>query len=304
MNLSGNVNRASQASHLYALYTSTSGSNWKRSYNWGNGDPCFHQWYGVDCDCDGNVIAITLPDNRLVGSLPLELGLLTSMIQINLQTTNRASQSELNNDANRISGSIPSLAGLTNLKVLDVSMNSFSSLPSDIGSNVALEVLSASGNQLTSFPSINALVNMKILDLSDNQITSVFPTATLCALSNIYILNLGNNRFSGTFYQPCLNSLNPLVFDISGPYPEEIGTYQSLTGDVPKELTNTWTNIEDGYLSVYQQFGLTGHIPNTCIDLRFCHKANFGYHADLAWISGGPGDVPQYVYDTIALAPN
>jgi hypothetical protein len=181
-------------------------------------------------------------------------------------------------------------------------MNQITSLPSDINLNTKLEVLSASGNRITSFPNVGGMINLKILELSDNLISDSFPVTAICQLSKIYILDLGKNSFSGTFYDPCLKNLNPLIFDIAGPHPIAIGTFNSLTGVVPQELMTSWTNIDNGYFSVYQQFGLTGHVPTTCVDLRFCYKANFAYHGDLAWISGQPSDVPQAVYDTIELA--
>jgi hypothetical protein len=182
------------------------------------------------------------------------------------------------------------------------SYNDLTNLPSDIALNTALEVLSASGNRISSFPNLSGLTKLKILELSDNGMTGIFPVATICQLGSIYILNLGNNRFSGTFYDACLKNLNPLIFDIAGPYPETFAAFTSLTGDVPKDLMENWSNIENGYFSVYQQFGLSGYVLTACIDLRFCYKSNFAYHSDLAWIAGHPGDVPQTVYDTIDLA--
>ena len=295
--------RYSQSTKLMAIFGSLGGVNWRRNDNWGQGDPCFQNWYGLICDCDANVIGIQLVDNGLVGTIPNELGQLTHLTEIYLQSTQRYSTGYSNPFMNRIAGSVPSLTNLLELTVLDISFNEIEFLPADIGSNLNLEVLSAAGNKLTSLPSnLGLLTRLRILELNDNLISSIFPTSEICSLGNIYVLNLGNNSLSGTLYDTCLRGLDPLVFDVAGPHPTTIGSYSLLNGSLPKSLVDTWNNINQGYMSVYQQFGMSGDIPEACIDLRFCYTANFLSHGNLAWITGNPGDVPQVVYDTIALA--
>jgi len=297
--------RSTMYSSLMALFVGLSGSGWRRKDNWGMGDPCFQGWYGVDCDCTGRVTRLNLADNSLRGSIPSALAQLTDLSEIYLQTTLRSSPGYTNPYANEITGAMPNLGNLQQLRVLDISLNSITSLPTDISMNINLEILSATGNQLTSIPSnIGALVNLKVLELGDNLITSPFPAAGVCSMSDIYVLSVGNNSFSGSFVDStlCIQNLNPLIFDISGPHPSSLGSFDSLKGDLPKSIAGSWSNINDGYLSVYRQFGLTGDIPGACIDLRFCYKSNFMAHGNLAWIAGDPGDVPQSVYDTVKLA--
>lgn len=292
-----------QRNKLMAIFDALDGGNWKRNDNWGIGDPCFQGWFGLVCDCEGNVVRISLVDNALSGTVPIELGQITHLQEIYLQTSQRSSQGYTNPYKNQITGGLPSLSALTSLRVLDVSLNLITSLPIDISLNTNLEVLSASGNLLTSLPTnIGHLVNLRVLELNDNQISATFPTSAICLLSKIYVFNVGNNSLSGQLYDPCLRLLNPLVFDVAGPHPTAVGTYNLLTGDFPKNVAQDWTNINSGYLSVYQQFGLTGEIPEACLDLRFCYTSNFDAHGNLAWIAGNPGDVPDIVYDTIELA--
>ena len=39
----------SQVSALMDLYHATNGPSWNFPRNWGVGDPCNNQWFGVDC---------------------------------------------------------------------------------------------------------------------------------------------------------------------------------------------------------------------------------------------------------------
>ena len=74
-------------SALVALYEGTGGSSdgWTSATHWMNNDgtqdskdPCENSWYGVTCD-SGNVTQLSLGGNALTGTLPTEMGLLTSM---------------------------------------------------------------------------------------------------------------------------------------------------------------------------------------------------------------------------------
>mgnify|MGYP003321944830 FL=1 len=73
---------------LVALYEGTGGSSggWTADANWmGNDvtgdskDPCDNAWYGVTCDSAGEVEGLHAVGNGLSGTLPTELGDLTSM---------------------------------------------------------------------------------------------------------------------------------------------------------------------------------------------------------------------------------
>jgi len=305
MDITADGSRGPVYSRLMSLFAALGGNQWRRKDNWGVGDPCFQGWYGVECDCHGNIIRLSLIDNSLQGTIPAELGQITSLSEIYLHNTVKASPGYMNPYANDIVGPMPNLGGLSSLRVLDISLNSIESLPVDIHSNTNLEVLSATGNRITSLPNgLGNLVKLRILELEDNQIAGIFPISQVCNLASLYIFNVGNNSLTGQLIDSsfCLRSLDPLIFDISGPHPSSVGSYNSLTGNVPKSLVDTWSNIGQGYLSVYQQFGLVGDVPDACMDLRFCYTSNFMAHGNLAWVAGNAGDVPQVVYDTIGLA--
>ena len=67
----GNVRRDRAA--LEALYAAADGANWENSTNWLTAAP-LSEWFGVTIDRDGRITRLELPDNRLNGTLPTELG--------------------------------------------------------------------------------------------------------------------------------------------------------------------------------------------------------------------------------------
>ena len=290
-----------QHTNLILLYTALGGGDWRNNDNWGYGDPCFYSWFGLECNCEGFVTKLILPDNRLSGNIPSALASLTSLKEIYFQTSTKAMHIYENIDANKLTGVVPSLSALINLEVLDVSFNLLTALPPDINSNINLQVLSASGNLLTTLPdSFGDLVNLEVFELNDNIIDAVWPVDEVCLLTNIYVFNIGNSSLEGEFYKPCLSNLDPLIFDVAAPHPAPLGRGAGLTGDVPIELSATWSRVRKGYFSIYHQFALGGHMKSTCVDLRYCRWYQFGSEEDLAWTNGT--DVPTRVYDVIELS--
>lgn len=105
---------------------------------------------------------------------------------------------------NSLTGPIPDLSPLINLKSLSLSHNFFSgAFP----------------------PSILSLHRLTILDLSYNNLTGLIPV-NLTDLDRLYSLKLEWNRFSGTV--PPLNQPFLVVFNVSG---------NNLTGQVPETPT-------------------------------------------------------------------
>ena len=68
---------------LMELYQSTEGTNWDTNDNWMTDAP-LAEWYGVTTDSTGWVNGLTLPKNRLIGTIPSSLGNLTSLRVLDL----------------------------------------------------------------------------------------------------------------------------------------------------------------------------------------------------------------------------
>ncbi|CAN0304960.1 unnamed protein product [Scytosiphon promiscuus] len=69
---------------LMGLYNATGGSSWLYSESW-NTDADLSLWHGVEA-VDGRVVSLSLPSNNLRGEVPRELGQLTALTNLNLQS--------------------------------------------------------------------------------------------------------------------------------------------------------------------------------------------------------------------------
>ncbi|KAK9228334.1 hypothetical protein WN944_021284 [Citrus x changshan-huyou] len=149
------------------------------------------QWQGVKC-AQGRVVRFVLQSFGLRGTFPPNT--LTRLDQLRVLSLHN----------NSLTGPIPDLSSLINLKSLSLSRNFFSG----------------------AFPlSILSLHRLTILDLSYNNLTGLIPV-NLTALDRLYSLKLEWNRFSGTV--PPLNQPFLVVFNVSG---------NNLTGQVPETPT-------------------------------------------------------------------
>ena len=67
---------------LVVFYGAAGGSEWENNKNWLTDKP-LEDWHGVYAGEDGNVTDISLRRNNLVGTIPAELGELTSLLSLN-----------------------------------------------------------------------------------------------------------------------------------------------------------------------------------------------------------------------------
>ncbi|KAE8707047.1 putative inactive receptor kinase [Hibiscus syriacus] len=145
------------------------------------------QWRGVKCS-QGRVVRYTLQNSGLRGVFPANS--LSRLDQLRVLSLHN----------NSLSGPIPDLSSLYNLKSLFLDRNNFSG---------------------TFPPSILFLHRITTLDLSHNGLTGPIP-ANLTALERVNILRLEWNQFNGSL--PPLNQSFLLIFNVSG---------NNLTGKIP-----------------------------------------------------------------------
>ena len=184
---SGQGTVADDRAALEALYDATNGANWSRNDNWKTDEP-LGQWFGVRTNSDGRVTRLELVDNRLSGTIPVEIGNLTSL-------------SELFLGFSQLSGTIPvEIGNLTSLIALFLGGNQLSgTIPVEIGNLTSLIALFLGGNQLSgTIPvEIGNLTSLRSLTLGGNQLSGTIPVeiGNLTSLSELY---LNDNQLSGT----------------------------------------------------------------------------------------------------------
>ena len=290
--------QTSQRKSLIALYNSTNGDGWTNNFGW-KASPLYPDgfampgtestWYGLTVDSGTQTVTgIDFSSNNLVGTIPAELGNLTSLINLNLHgnpltgsiaaeigTLTALQYLYLNNC--QLTGSIPAEIGnLTNLSLIDLGNNQLSgSIPAEIGNLTKLVKLFLNDNQLSgSIPAeLGSLPNLGYLYLNTNQLSGSIPLE-LCSLSNLRQLFLYSNELSGSI-PPELGNLINLTWivlrynQLSGEIPAELGNIANLqvlrlgdnqlSGEIPAELGHL-TNLQSLRLAHNQ---LSGEIPDT-----------------------------------------
>ena len=123
---------------LNIIYLSMGGTNWTNHDGWlKSNESCTCCFYGVRCEGE-SVVAIELPANKLVGTIPSELALVPALSSLDLSGNEY------------ISGTLPTVLGkLTNLVSLSLDKNSITgSIPSELGLLSKLESLLLSDNDM------------------------------------------------------------------------------------------------------------------------------------------------------------
>mmetsp|Transcript_45849 Transcript_45849/g.127253 ORF Transcript_45849/g.127253 Transcript_45849/m.127253 type:complete len:219 (-) Transcript_45849:979-1635(-) len=141
-------------------------------------DPCSGTpWYGLACNSDGEVVVLTLNENGLSGTIPTQLGQLTSLTS--------GGDSYMYNflDDNDLTGTVPSEIGaLTAMKdQMALAFNGLSgTMPSEIGQMTALtDLLEMGYNQFTGkLPTeLGHLTAFKLsFDFSNQLLSGAIPT--------------------------------------------------------------------------------------------------------------------------------
>ncbi|GLJ11531.1 hypothetical protein SUGI_0169990 [Cryptomeria japonica] len=223
--------------------------------------PC--GWIGISCSPLGEVVDINLQSMELMGSVPSQLGALTSLQSLVLSETN-------------LSGSIPREIGdYSALIVLDLSRNRLTgSIPLEIGRLNNLEILILNSNELEGMipPQLGNCSSLVDLVLFDNQLRGKIPE-DLGRLRNLEMFRVGGNGNIEGELPPQLGNCSNLTMlglaetSISGRIPGSFGALKKLktlalytallSGPIPPELGDC-VALENLYL-----YGnsLSGSIP-------------------------------------------
>lgn len=203
---------------LTTLYTSTNGATWTNHTGWGSGDAC--GWYGIVCDQNAtpsdntsNVIGINLYSNNLTGTLPSLAGVpsLQSIIILS---------------SHQLGGSIQFLAGLSNLKIVEIADDQLTGTIPSLTGWANLQIFYVPFNQLDgSIPSLAGLTNLQQFTADGNQLTGSIPALT--GLTALLSFSAPNNLLTGSI--PDLSGLTKLS-DFEVQYNRLTGTLPTLTG--------------------------------------------------------------------------
>ena len=182
---------------LVALYNATNGPNWTNENNWLTDEP-LSAWHGVSTDASGRVTALRLYENGLSGSIPSEMGNLTSLEALILWGNSITDVSGLSEVVSlRVLSlgysNIPDIspvAGLTNLTDLGFSDMNIPDL-SVLSGLSNLEKLRLIATNTTDLSPLSGLTNLTSLTLSHNSIADLSP---LAELTNLTYLNFWENQ--------------------------------------------------------------------------------------------------------------
>jgi len=197
---------------LAVLYFSMDGDNWTscgRLSDSCNGvhflsaeDEC--KWIGLDCNGEKELTQIHLDEKGLIGMIPSELSVLSSLEILDL-------------DENQLYGSIPSSLGLLRkLQVLDLDKNIMTgTLPESLYDMKELKVLDLNNNRFsgTISPKIGDFQQLEFVQLQNNFFLGVVPK-TLKHLENIKILTLNGNLLVGEIPEEICSRINTTIREL------------------------------------------------------------------------------------------
>ncbi|GKY97915.1 hypothetical protein MPSEU_000749500 [Mayamaea pseudoterrestris] len=246
---------------LATLYYTTDGPNWKNNTNWLTSKDVCLWFYGDDPpyedakfnsaveDCLAKGFdQLNLQGNNLVGYLPSEFGLATSLLNVKFPSNslrgeipdtifrNMTQLISLLLSGNEFSGTIPTSIGfMTDLYMLVVNSNNFSgTLPSEMGEMSSLWDLYASNNLFTGrIPTeVGKLLNLNYMLIANNLLSGTIPSE-LFKLTNLKRLDLTLNRLSGSIASDIgscrlLTALQVGYNDFDGSIPSEISLLTDL----------------------------------------------------------------------------
>jgi Leucine-rich repeat (LRR) protein len=247
---------------MAVFYYSLGGPDWKNQVDFlGMKDECLWSYEsptdnsddvyiaGITCNAYSQVEKIMLPDHNLVGSLPSELSLLTTLELLAL-THNQISGSipdayqslkylegfEL--QYNTLTGTLPSFFGnMTELRVLSLSNNDLQgALPSSMSNMKHLTTLALDDNSFTGdmASAVNAMVSLKYLYADNNFFDNMIDDLFLAESPQLEEIDMSGNRFASNdlpahfFMISHLRVLDLHDNDLAGRLPNDIPNQASL----------------------------------------------------------------------------
>lgn len=287
-------------------------TNWHTNEGWMS-EKHICDWYGIECEGQIHIEHFNLTNNRLKGTIPSELSVLTDLILVDWSV-------------NGVTGPLPDFVGekWRNLEYLLLSKNDFQgTLPPSIGNLTKLEELILTHtnlkgsipteiNQLTelrvfkmdhnnfdgSIPPLGNLASLEYLVCYSNFLTGSLPES-IYQLTNLVALELGHNYLKGTIASEVENLHKLEAFtvgnnELTGFLPDVWNQAQNLVefevdnnhirGSIPSSLA-VLTNLQ--YLTLDDN-GLTGTIPSQFGNLESLVVLKT-YHTQLA------GSMPKEV---------
>jgi hypothetical protein len=230
------------------------------------------EWFGIVCNVNGSVTEIVFYDydgvdesnatNGFVGSIPPDIGLLTSLQWFSMRS-------------NDITGTIPESIGQCNkMYIFDISGGSvFGTLPSSLGQWTDIYLFDVSENEIVgSVPeSTSSWINIKGFSVFTNQLSGSIPSF-VSRWSHLQFFSVYDNKLTNTIPEDIGNLVNATNFALSmnlltGTLPPSIGRMTTLlsfyandnllTGTIPSSIGN-WSQIEMAYFGTNQ---FTGNMP-------------------------------------------
>ncbi|KAL8245853.1 hypothetical protein R6Q59_007069 [Mikania micrantha] len=249
-----------------------------KSWNYSDESPC--SWNGVVCGnpgepaADHRVTGVSLPNSKLVASIPANLGLIQHLIKLDLSN-------------NLINGSIPlSLYNATELQVLDFSNNLISGELRDlVGKWRGLQSLNVSGNLLTGkLPeNIGGLPNLTVVSLKNNYFHGNIPAG----FDSVKFLDMSANLINGPLPKDFASG-NLVYFNVS---------HNNISGEIPPEFANKIPTNATIDLSFNN---LTGAIPESSVFFNQ-NPRSFAGNSELC---GQPLDNLCLIPSSVSIPPN
>ena len=226
------------------------------SLNWSTDTP-MSEWYGITVrGTPSRVVWLNIRGGGLRGSVPAELGRLSSLTYLNLRNNELTGRipDELGNltklrylglNNNGLTGPIPDLSAMTNLEQLYLSNNDLSGrLPSWMGTLTKVRELWLWGNELEGpIPNLSGMTGLDRLKLQNNRFTDGIPA---------WFGEMTNLRYLYLHFNPLGGEIPSALGDMEGLRYLWLHNGQ-LTGGIPAalgRLTNLWDlNLHTNQLS-------------------------------------------------------